>query len=73
MDYIVGMKYNGDGIDWYRDAVPIESNQHIKDAENEAGPECDAIIRQQGIMPYRAWKVPYYGKLEIRIRFIRKI
>ena len=71
--YSVGFKHNGCGIDWLREPITVASYQHIKNAENEAGKECDAIIRQQGIMPYTAGKVPYYGKLEIRIRFIRMI
>lgn len=69
--YIVGFKHNGNGIDWLRDPISIVSKQHIKDAENEAGPECDAIIRQRGILHYRGGKVPYQTSKEIRIRFIR--
>jgi len=70
--YIVGFKHNGNGIDWLREPISIVSNKHIKDAEKEAGAECDAIIRQRGILHYMGGKVPYLTNAEIRIRFIRK-
>jgi len=72
MEYIVGFKHNGCGIDWLREPISIASKQHIKDAESEAGPECDAIIRQPGILLYRGGKVPTIELLVVRIRFIRK-
>jgi hypothetical protein len=69
--YIVGFKHNGNGIDWLHEPINTVSENHIKSAEIEAGPECDAITRQPGIMPYKAGKVPYLQCLQIRIRFIR--
>jgi len=69
--YIVGFKHNGNGIDWLRDPIHAVSYSHIKDAESDAGPECDAVIRQQGILQYRGGKVPTLINYEVRIRFIR--
>jgi len=70
--YIVGFKHNGNGIDWLRDPIHAVSYHHVSTAENESGPECDAIIRQSGILRYKAGKVPQLTELVIRIRFIRR-
>ena len=48
MQYIVGFRHIDTGIDWLREPITVASYQHIRNAENEAGTECDAIIRQQG-------------------------
>ncbi len=69
--YIVGFKHNGKGIDWLREPIHAVSYEHVKLAESEAGNECDAIIRQPGILKYISGRVPYIQHTEIRIRFIK--
>ena len=69
--YIVGFKHNGCGIDWLREPITVVSNQHIKDAEREAGPEADAILRQPGQLHYKQGKPPYFKQLVVKIRFIK--
>ena len=71
MQYIVGFKHNGHGIDWLREPITVVSYQHIKNAETEAGPECDAIIRQRGILMYKVGKPPFISITTVRIRFMR--
>lgn len=70
MRYITGFKHNGNGVDWLRDPITVVDEQHIKDAEREAGPEVDAVIRSSGLFVYKAGKVPFYN--EIRIHRIKK-
>ena len=64
MRYIVGFKYNGNGIDWLRDPITIVDEQHIKDAEREAGPEADAVIRSGGFV-YKTGKPPLYQSFRV--------
>jgi len=68
--YITGFKHNGNGIDWLRDPITVVDEQHIKDAEQEAGSEVDAVIRSSGLFVYKQGRPPRLR--EIRIHRIKR-
>jgi hypothetical protein len=71
--FIVGFKHNGNGIDWLREPITVVDEQHIKNAEAEAGQEVDAIIRSSGLFVAKIGNPPELTQIRIhRIKYAKR-